>query len=600
MASSSAASSTGSLGGACTSAATTATRSSRASTLTSPRFACTPRKSIAGSCVPRGSNPETVSSTRERLAAASFADPLQQTDTLEQIYSGVHAKSANDRQRWAEQLSTPRCDANDIAFPRPGKGCWDTFLASSSLHHTDPEEDDADVEQAPAGSDFYNEQQSDSSGGALLGRDRGGRRPRAHLSWLSGAGDEEHKDDGDDADDQPLDLSWLAAFGQSKEPPRLVNAAATPAFRRAQPCKDGSVPAKGPSKVDKCHQRSPRASRIAHIQSAPNIFSPPARSKGSRCVAAAQPSRDSSLLDSRSVETTLASESTPDSRPSKLHEGSTSAADTCILSPDSSACPSAASSRSPSPQPGNRFSALESAKTDTSFSYSRLCKSRLPAPLNRFVDSIRQQRGSILRAWQLDFDLHKDGRVTKAVFATACRNLGFHTEVRQLWQALRPNGELACIRMHELDEDEASAAQTFSEMLWQHVGYGKMSKAWALLDVGSRFFANLADFSKLAAQIAFVGDAKLLFQGLDVRGHGQLRRQDLEYLMVFCSRPRQLTSATPLTTQRPSLAAIHSALAKPRQSLGASSRNGARRSPSPRKQSEHCNRRVSLNICPLR
>eukprot|EP00929_Paragymnodinium_shiwhaense_P020058 TRINITY_DN13495_c0_g1_i1.p1 TRINITY_DN13495_c0_g1~~TRINITY_DN13495_c0_g1_i1.p1 ORF type:complete len:1311 (-),score=200.88 TRINITY_DN13495_c0_g1_i1:116-4048(-) len=176
----------------------------------------------------------------------------------------------------------------------------------------------------------------------------------------------------------------------------------------------------------------------------------------------------------------------------------------------------------------------------------------------RFVEFLRQQRGSVLRAWRLDLDKTSQGWVTRANFAAACRSIGFGGEARQIWDSIRPDGNSAPVRFHELDACEADNLERFAQLLSLRSG-GDLGKAWSILDRGNRTYVSLPEFGKCLRELGFLGNVPFIFKGLDTHGQGQLKRRDFDYLKLLSPSFMQLGRTAP---------AIHDLAAWARQEHG--------------------------------
>lgn len=149
-------------------------------------------------------------------------------------------------------------------------------------------------------------------------------------------------------------------------------------------------------------------------------------------------------------------------------------------------------------------------------------------PSSRFISLLREKRGTVLRAWRLEFDPMGRGQCARAEFAQTCRRLGFQPGEGQLfWAMLRPDGSSAALRFHELDPEEAHNLQLLEEVLWEACGFD-LDRAWAILDVGNRQSVTLEEFKAGLKKLGFTGNAKLLFMGLDSAGLGRLTRPDFD------------------------------------------------------------------------
>jgi hypothetical protein len=169
--------------------------------------------------------------------------------------------------------------------------------------------------------------------------------------------------------------------------------------------------------------------------------------------------------------------------------------------------------------------------------FQRYC-SALAAPilddeLQSFVDLLRRQRGTVLRAWRMDLDHRGVGRVTFADLASACRKLNLSGEARSVWKALRISEKTTdSIKFAELDHQEAANLDRLVQLLWHKFGFD-LNKTWSRIDIGRQGALSLEQFSRGLQSLGFNGNAKLIFRGLDVTGLGRLRRMDFDYLQVL-------------------------------------------------------------------
>lgn len=152
------------------------------------------------------------------------------------------------------------------------------------------------------------------------------------------------------------------------------------------------------------------------------------------------------------------------------------------------------------------------------------------SPGMRFLNVLRKNRGTILRAWRLDLDVRGTGRVAYVDFSAACRKLKCDTkEVRAIWDSIRQDRGSTPLEFHELAPEEASNMEAFCKVLWDTVGLD-LEQAWNFMDESSQNVLRWDDFKSGAARLGFTGDTQLLFKGLDSTGLGHVWRDQFEYL----------------------------------------------------------------------
>lgn len=163
------------------------------------------------------------------------------------------------------------------------------------------------------------------------------------------------------------------------------------------------------------------------------------------------------------------------------------------------------------------------------------------SPVTRFLASLREKRGTVMRAWLLDLDRRGCGRVSNADLAAACRALGYPKEVKLIWDGLRREGTATSLRLHDLDAEEAANLDQFAEVLWVEAGLD-LDRAWARIDPGNRMAVTAKEFESGVRRLGFQGNASLLFRGLDANGLGHLRRHDFDALERLVPASERLES----------------------------------------------------------
>eukprot|EP00929_Paragymnodinium_shiwhaense_P039593 TRINITY_DN20785_c0_g1_i1.p1 TRINITY_DN20785_c0_g1~~TRINITY_DN20785_c0_g1_i1.p1 ORF type:complete len:1097 (+),score=205.48 TRINITY_DN20785_c0_g1_i1:149-3439(+) len=171
------------------------------------------------------------------------------------------------------------------------------------------------------------------------------------------------------------------------------------------------------------------------------------------------------------------------------------------------------------------------------------------SPVARFADILRQKRGSLLRAWRLDVDLHQTGKVTAVHFGRALRAMNMHAQLRPIWRCLRPDGSPHALNFQELGEvalPEAEAVQEFAAVLWAKSALD-MDRVWLALDPGRRGWLCIDEFRGGCQLLGFQGDVDLLWRCLSM--NHRISKQDLEYIPLITEVGKEQLDGCPRLMQ---------------------------------------------------
>jgi len=157
------------------------------------------------------------------------------------------------------------------------------------------------------------------------------------------------------------------------------------------------------------------------------------------------------------------------------------------------------------------------------------------SPVRRFARLLSDRRGgSVLRAWYLDIDLRRTGRVAFNDFVTACRQLKQASEVRLIWSHCRPKGsQFQPLEFREVEPEEAHNLDKFIEVVIRNFGELNLDHTWLVIDEQNRGFVSCDEFEEAVCSLGYEGDAMLLYRGLDFEGLGHLARTGLDYVEVM-------------------------------------------------------------------
>jgi len=167
------------------------------------------------------------------------------------------------------------------------------------------------------------------------------------------------------------------------------------------------------------------------------------------------------------------------------------------------------------------------------------------SPLESFRAKLFKRYGTLLHAWRT-LDKKKLGRVSYVDFSNACRQLGYSSQLKLIWNAMRPNASINPADFHELAPDESANLEKFAECIWRVSGFN-MEAAWSALDENRANQIDEKTFIEACSRIQFDGDISLLFKGLSEPGLGKLFPADLDYVKKVARLGRErLRSSTSL------------------------------------------------------
>jgi len=149
--------------------------------------------------------------------------------------------------------------------------------------------------------------------------------------------------------------------------------------------------------------------------------------------------------------------------------------------------------------------------------------------VSRFLKHLAKVHGCVLRAWRIDLDVRGNGRVGYIDFINGCRKMGLGVQAKNIWGNLRQGDDMTTLEFHEIGGIEAENMESFAEVVWTNCGYD-MKKAWRLFDPNNLNVTTYDEFAKALKKLNFLGDAKLVFKGMDLSGLGRLKYEDLEYI----------------------------------------------------------------------
>lgn len=148
---------------------------------------------------------------------------------------------------------------------------------------------------------------------------------------------------------------------------------------------------------------------------------------------------------------------------------------------------------------------------------STLLATMTNSPARRFVEFIRHRNAnSTIRAWAIEVDLRKTGRVAQNDFSNVCRRLGFSPQARLIWENMRPDKQTP-LEVHDLDAREAENMEEYCDALWNGLGFD-LDKVWSYMDPNSQMYVSKEDFIAAAGTLGFKGDAELIYRGLNISG----------------------------------------------------------------------------------
>jgi len=147
-----------------------------------------------------------------------------------------------------------------------------------------------------------------------------------------------------------------------------------------------------------------------------------------------------------------------------------------------------------------------------------------------FPALLKRKFGNTVRGWRLGLDVDGSGKLSYMEFCTACRALGYEGSIKRLWTELDEDGT-GWVSLDELDPNAAQELGEFRGLLEER--YGTVEAAWRQgLDTDRSGSLNLREFKAACRDLGFSGDAKRVFQylDLDICGVGSITMDELEWL----------------------------------------------------------------------
>jgi len=145
---------------------------------------------------------------------------------------------------------------------------------------------------------------------------------------------------------------------------------------------------------------------------------------------------------------------------------------------------------------------------------------------------LRRRYGNVVRAWRTGLDLDGNGRVSFFEFCRAAREVGYEGSLRQLWNELNCNEDIAFITLDELDKSTYMRLNIFKDALIRT--FGTIPKGWARFDMDCKRMVFWNDFLKgISTLVNFnlsLKEQKKLFADLDNDGGGFVTQDEFYFL----------------------------------------------------------------------
>mmetsp|Transcript_19090 Transcript_19090/g.44629 ORF Transcript_19090/g.44629 Transcript_19090/m.44629 type:complete len:948 (+) Transcript_19090:57-2900(+) len=162
------------------------------------------------------------------------------------------------------------------------------------------------------------------------------------------------------------------------------------------------------------------------------------------------------------------------------------------------------------------------------------------AVLGNFRHFLVCRYGNMVRAWRLEFDPDGDGKLQFTEFCRACREIGFHGNLKALWLSLDAD-DTGYIDLAELDPEAVSFFEEFEGIL--RTFFDDLDAAWwCCLDPDYSEKCSLEEFEHACRLIGFTKSAKRLFTFLDIRNDGHILVSDLQFLGLPRSESKESAS----------------------------------------------------------
>jgi len=122
--------------------------------------------------------------------------------------------------------------------------------------------------------------------------------------------------------------------------------------------------------------------------------------------------------------------------------------------------------------------------------------------------------GNFVRAWREGLDRDHNGLLDWQEFMRACKDVGFAGSLKQLWVELEPD-ENGVVTLAQIDRTTANLLEEITACALRR--YGTWDLAWrAVFDPRGEDRVNINTFLKGCAALGFTGDARYLFDLLDM------------------------------------------------------------------------------------
>lgn len=172
--------------------------------------------------------------------------------------------------------------------------------------------------------------------------------------------------------------------------------------------------------------------------------------------------------------------------------------------------------------------------------------------VNGFKTLLKRKFGNVVRGWRLGLDNDGNGRLSYMEFCTAVRGLGYEGAIKALWHSLDTD-KTGWVSLDELVPGAARELRIFRGLLEKK--YSDIETAWRRgLDLDGSGGMRLDEFEEACSRIGYTGDARRLFQYLDVdiHGTGRITIDELEWLgLPHSAEVPNTNSTTPTKTGGP-------------------------------------------------
>ena len=129
-----------------------------------------------------------------------------------------------------------------------------------------------------------------------------------------------------------------------------------------------------------------------------------------------------------------------------------------------------------------------------------------------FIAMLQSRFGSVAAGWRMLLDPEDRGKVSRAVFYKAARDMGFTNDIRSLWEKLDDDHSMT-ITLQELDEDAALAIKAIKEAA--AAKHGNALKAWINgMDLDKSGRLDKDEFVEVMKRLECKGNADYIFKQL--------------------------------------------------------------------------------------